>query len=83
MSVHPALSRDLSSGYKGERYTLAISIYFPFHILATPIATVLVRKFGPRIFLPEVTVLWSGRHRVRFVQDLETASRSEGPSGNP
>ncbi|KAL3491850.1 hypothetical protein BJX62DRAFT_236702 [Aspergillus germanicus] len=40
--------------YKGNRYTLAISIYFPFYILATPVATVLVRKLGPRIFLPAV-----------------------------
>ncbi|KAL3443703.1 major facilitator superfamily domain-containing protein [Aspergillus insuetus] len=42
--------------YKGNRYTLAISIYFPFYILATPVATVLVRKLGPRIFLPAVTL---------------------------
>ncbi|KAL4889491.1 major facilitator superfamily domain-containing protein [Aspergillus ambiguus] len=42
--------------YKGNRYTLAISIYFPFYILATPIATVMVRKLGPRIFLPAITL---------------------------
>ncbi|KAL3472701.1 major facilitator superfamily domain-containing protein [Aspergillus californicus] len=42
--------------YEGNRYTLAISIYFPFYIFATPIATVLVRKLGPRIFLPAVTL---------------------------
>ncbi|KAF9895315.1 hypothetical protein FE257_000219 [Aspergillus nanangensis] len=41
--------------YKDNRYTLAISIYFPFYILATPIATVMVRKIGPRLFLPAIT----------------------------
>jgi MFS family permease len=42
--------------YVGNRYTLAISIYFPFYILATPIATVLSRKVGPRALLSGITL---------------------------
>ena len=41
--------------YKGTRYTLTIAMYFPFYILATPIATVLARKIGPRLFLSGIT----------------------------
>jgi MFS family permease len=39
-----------------ETATLAISIYFPFYVLATPVATVLVRRLDPRIFPPAVTL---------------------------
>lgn len=47
---------DEELDYKGNRYTFAVAIYFPFYILATPIATVLARKIGPRWFLSGITL---------------------------
>lgn len=43
-------------GYEGNFYTTMVSVYFPFYILAAPIATVLARKLGPRLFLSGITL---------------------------
>lgn len=41
--------------YKDNRYTTVVAVYFPFYILATPAATVLARKIGPRHFMSGIT----------------------------
>ena len=39
----------------GNRYTIIVVIFFPFYIIANPIATVLARKLGPRPFCSGIT----------------------------
>lgn len=42
----------------GSRYSLVILLFFIPYILVQPIATVVIRKIGPRIFLPTIAVAW-------------------------
>jgi sugar phosphate permease len=42
----------------GERYSIIVLVFFPTYILFQPIATVLCKKIGPRIFLPTIVLLW-------------------------
>ncbi|KAF2766555.1 MFS general substrate transporter [Teratosphaeria nubilosa] len=42
----------------GNRYSLISLVFFISYILLQPPATVVLRKAGPRIFLPTITLLW-------------------------
>ena len=42
----------------GERYSIIVLIFFITYVLLQPPATVVLRKVGPRIFLPTITLLW-------------------------
>ena len=49
----------------GERYSLIVLIFFIPYVLFQPPATVVLRKVGPRRFLPAITILWGGCMIVR------------------
>ena len=40
------------------RYSIIVLVFFLTYTLLQPLATVVLRKVGPRIFLPSITVLW-------------------------
>ena len=40
------------------RYSIIVLVFFLTYTLLQPPATVVLRKVGPRIFLPSITVLW-------------------------
>ena len=42
----------------GERYSIIVLIFFISYVLLQPPATVVLRKIGPRTFLPTITILW-------------------------
>lgn len=42
----------------GARYSIITCIFFVSYVLLQPPATVVLRKVGPRIFLPTITLLW-------------------------
>ena len=42
----------------GERYSIIVLIFFISYVLLQPPATVVLRKLGPRTFLPSITILW-------------------------
>ncbi|KAK4547958.1 hypothetical protein LTR36_010677 [Oleoguttula mirabilis] len=42
----------------GTRYSIITCIFFVSYVLLQPPATVVLRKVGPRIFLPTITLLW-------------------------
>jgi MFS family permease len=42
----------------GERYSIIVLIFFISYVLLQPPATVVLRKLGPRVFLPSITILW-------------------------
>jgi sugar phosphate permease len=42
----------------GERYSLIVLLFFITYVALQPPATVVLRKLGPRIFLPAIVVLW-------------------------
>jgi sugar phosphate permease len=42
----------------GERYNIIVLLFFITYVLLQPPATVVLRKIGPRAFLPTITVLW-------------------------
>jgi sugar phosphate permease len=42
----------------GERYSIVVLLFFITYVLLQPPATVVLRKVGPRIFLPLITMLW-------------------------
>jgi hypothetical protein len=42
----------------GERYSIIVLLFFITYVLLQPPATVVLRKVGPRIFLPTITLLW-------------------------
>ena len=42
----------------GSRYSIIVLVFFLTYTLLQPLATVVLRKVGPRIFLPSITVLW-------------------------
>ena len=48
---------DLKFG-KTERYNIIVLLFFITYVLLQPPATVILRKLGPRAFLPTITVLW-------------------------
>lgn len=42
----------------GARYSIITCIFFISYVLLQPPATVVLRKVGPRVFLPTITILW-------------------------
>lgn len=42
----------------GPRYNLIVCLFFIPYVLFQPPATVILRKVGPRNFLPAITILW-------------------------
>ena len=42
----------------GARYSIITLIFFISYVLLQPPATVVLRKVGPRAFLPTITILW-------------------------
>lgn len=42
----------------GFRYSTITLVFFITYVLLQPPATVVLRKVGPRIFLPAITILW-------------------------
>lgn len=42
----------------GNRLNIALLVFFPTYIAFQPLATILLRKVGPRAFLPTITVFW-------------------------
>jgi sugar phosphate permease len=42
----------------GDRYSVIVLIFFISYVLLQPPATVVLRKLGPRTFLPSITILW-------------------------
>lgn len=41
-----------------NRYSIITLIFFISYVLLQPPATVVLRKVGPRVFLPTITILW-------------------------
>ncbi|EXJ94009.1 hypothetical protein A1O1_02402 [Capronia coronata CBS 617.96] len=42
----------------GNRYSIIVLLFFITYVLLQPPATVVLRKLGPRLFLPTITLLW-------------------------
>jgi hypothetical protein len=42
----------------GSRYSIIVLVFFITYVALQPLATVVLRKIGPRIFLPTITLLW-------------------------
>jgi MFS family permease len=42
----------------GNRYSVMVLVFFITYVLLQPPATVILRKVGPRLFLPTITLLW-------------------------
>ncbi|KAJ9624448.1 hypothetical protein H2203_005183 [Taxawa tesnikishii (nom. ined.)] len=42
----------------GSRYSIIVLVFFITYVLLQPPATVILRKVGPRAFLPTITILW-------------------------
>lgn len=42
----------------GDRYSVIVLLFFITYVLLQPPATVVLRKIGPRLFLPTITLLW-------------------------
>lgn len=41
-----------------DRYSVIVLLFFITYVLLQPPATVVLRKVGPRLFLPIITILW-------------------------
>ncbi|KAG9241273.1 major facilitator superfamily domain-containing protein [Calycina marina] len=44
----------------GNRYSIIVLIFFIPYVLFQPLAVVVLRKFGPRVFISLITLLWGG-----------------------
>lgn len=42
----------------GTRYSIIVLLFFITYVMLQPPATVVLRKIGPRLFLPTITLLW-------------------------
>lgn len=42
----------------GARYSIIVLLFFITYVALQPPATVILRKVGPKVFLPTITVLW-------------------------
>lgn len=57
----------------GERYSLIVLLFFITYVALQPPATVVLRKLGPRMFLPAIVVIWgSVMIGFGFVKDWHT-----------
>ncbi|KAF2027210.1 MFS general substrate transporter [Setomelanomma holmii] len=57
----------------GHRYSLVVLLFFITYVALQPPATVVLRKIGPRIFLPSIVILWgSVMMTFGFVKEWHT-----------
>ncbi|KAL1799157.1 hypothetical protein ACET3X_003194 [Alternaria dauci] len=42
----------------GERYSIVVLLFFITYVALQPPATVVLRKLGPRLFLPAIVIIW-------------------------
>jgi sugar phosphate permease len=42
----------------GSRYSIVVLVFFITYVILQPPATVILRKVGPRVFLPGITLAW-------------------------
>jgi hypothetical protein len=42
----------------GQRYSIIVLLFFITYVALQPPATVVLRKLGPRIFLPAIVIIW-------------------------
>lgn len=42
----------------GTRYSIIVLVFFITYVALQPPATVILRKLGPRVFLPSIVILW-------------------------
>lgn len=42
----------------GPRYSIIVCVFFLTYVILQPPATVVLRKIGPRLFLPTIVILW-------------------------
>lgn len=42
----------------GERYSIIVLLFFITYVALQPPATVVLRKLGPKLFLPSIVVIW-------------------------
>jgi sugar phosphate permease len=42
----------------GERYSIIVLLFFITYVALQPPATVVLRKLGPRLFLPTIVIIW-------------------------
>lgn len=52
-----------------DRYSVIVLLFFITYVLLQPPATVVLRKIGPRIFLPTITLLWGKFLQILIVID--------------
>ncbi len=50
-----AVDLKLTIGY---RYSIITLVFFITYVILQPPATVVLRKLGPSVFLPTITILW-------------------------
>ncbi|KAL8967994.1 MAG: hypothetical protein Q9197_005117 [Variospora fuerteventurae] len=58
------MTDDLNLGIE-FRYSIIVLVFFPTYVIFQPPATVASRKFGPRIFLSTICLLW-GATEIAF-----------------
>ncbi|KAI4268789.1 MAG: hypothetical protein L6R35_006729, partial [Caloplaca aegaea] len=59
-----SMTDDLNLGIE-FRYSIIVLVFFPTYVIFQPPATVASRKFGPRIFLSTICLLW-GATEIAF-----------------
>lgn len=70
------MATDLAFATPGiDRYSVITLIFFIPYVICQPPATVIMRKLGPRKFLPTISVLWGG---VMIVSELQHSQK--GPN---
>ena len=58
MKLRKRLTNESDLKLIGYRYSIITLVFFATYVLLQPPATVVLRKLGPRIFLPSITFLW-------------------------
>ncbi|KAF3920477.1 hypothetical protein ABW20_dc0106454 [Dactylellina cionopaga] len=53
------MNHDLGMNAANNGYSIASFMFFILYVLIQPVASVLVRKFGPRNFITTICILWS------------------------
>ncbi|KAH9874110.1 hypothetical protein IAQ61_004738 [Plenodomus lingam] len=57
----------------GQRYSIIVLLFFITYVALQPPATVVLRKLGPRNFLPSIVILWGAvTVGVGFVKEWHT-----------
>jgi hypothetical protein len=55
----------------GNRYNIVTLIFFIPYVIFQPVATVVIRKLGPRLFLSSIVVLWGATMIVSLSKFLQ------------